>query len=175
MKNLEKISKSVYGKLDENSVVVYFTADLNNIPAFMCSPFCDGWFGSKSTKDLVAYIFEIIVGDFMLDSVMAFGDYDKTDEEDYDFEQSLKVYKEYKSMNDQRSKYLDKIVELYNANINKELSYIEFVKLLCSLEEYAPHIGIELYFESYSTPLDARHSENLSIETFDFEDLNDNF
>ena len=175
MKNLEQISKKVYGKLDENSAVVYYTADLNNIPAFMCSPFCDGWFGAKSTNDLVSYIFEVIIANFMLDSVMAFGDYDKTDEEDYDFEQSLKVYKEYKTMNNQRSKYLDKIVKLYYENINKELSYLEFVKLLCLLEEYAPYIGIELTFESYSTPLDARHSENLATGKFDFEDLNENF
>lgn len=175
MKNLEQIANKVYGKINENTIMVYYNADLNNIPGFMCSPFSDGWFGSNSTKELIDYIFNIIIADYMLDSVMAFGDFDKVDEEEYDFEKSYKTYIAYKTINSTRCENLEKLRMLYAQNIDKEITYFEFVKLLVALEECTPNLGVELYFESYSTPYEARHSENLATERFDFEDLNENF
>ena len=106
---------------------------------------------------------------------MAFGDFNNIDNEDFDFLQSIEIYKEYKTMNKHRTQAINTLVELYNSNINKELSYFELVKLLIAVEKFSPGAGIELEFESFSTPLEARHSRNLSNEKFDFENLRSNF
>ena len=175
MKKLDDIANAVYQNIEEDSIMVYYSADLNNIPSFMCSPFSDGWFSSKNTKDLVSYIFEIIIANYLLDSVMAFGDYDKIIEDDFDFKQSLKVYINNKTMNESRKVYIKKLEDLYFSNINQNLTYLEFVKLLIELEKCTPNVGIDLYFKSYSNPFEARHSDYLATEKFDLENLNSNF
>lgn len=175
MKKLEDIANKVYEKINEKSVVVHFTADLNDIAPFMCSPFNEGWFWANNTKDLVNYLFEIIIANYLINDVMAFGDFNNIDDEDFDFLQSIDIYKKYKTMNKQRTKSIDTLLDLYNSNINKDLSYFEFVKLLIDIEKYSPGTGIDSEFESYSTPLETRHSKNLNVVKFDFENLRNNF
>lgn len=175
MKKLEAIANKVYDQINEQSITVYFSADLNDIAPFMCSPFNEGWFWANNTKDLVNYVFEIIIANYLINDVMAFGDFNNIDNEDFDFLQSIEIYKEYKTMNKHRTQAINTLVELYNSNINKELSYFELVKLLIAVEKFSPGAGIELEFESFSTPLEARHSRNLSNEKFDFENLRSNF
>ena len=175
MKKLETIANKVYEEINEKSITVFFTADLNDIAPFMCSPFNEGWFWANDTKDLVNYVFEIIIANYLINDVMAFGDFNNIDNEDFDFLQSIEIYKEYKTMNQHRTKAIETLVDLYNSNINKELSYFEFVKLLVAIEKCSPGAGIDLEFESYSTPLETRHSNNLSVEKFDFENLRNNF
>ena len=158
MKNLEKIASKVYEDINVKSVTVYYNADLNDIAPFMCSPFNEGWFWA-----------------YLINDVMAFGDFNNINNEDFDFLKSVEIYKEYKTMNKQRTHAIKTLVDLYNTNINKKLSYFEFVELLISIEKCSPGAGIDLEFESFSTPLEARHSRNLNVEKFDFENLRKNF
>ena len=175
MKNLEKIASKVYENINEKSVTVYYNADLNDIAPFMCSPFNEGWFWADETKDLVNYVFEIIIANYLINDVMAFGDFNNINNEDFDFLKSIEIYKGYKTMNKQRTQAIETLVYLYNTNINKELSYFKFVELLISIEKCSPGAGIDLEFESFSTPLEARHSRNLNVDKFDFENLRNNF
>lgn len=129
MKKLEAIASKVYEEINEKSVTVYFNADLNDIAPFMCSPFNEGRFWLNNTKDLVNYIFEIIIANYLINDVMAFGDFN---------------------------------------NIDKELSYFNFVQLLIAIEKCTPGAGIDFEFESFSSPLETRHSRNLNVDKFDF-------
>lgn len=175
MKNLDQIEKNVYGDITEKSFIVYYNADLNDIAPFMCSPFSEGWFWANNTKDLVNYIFEIIIANYLINDVMAFGDFNNINDEDFDFLMSIEIYKEYKTVNKQRTKSISELVDLYTKNIDKELTYFEFVKLLINIEKCSPGAGIELILESYSTPLETRYSKNLNIEEFDFINLRNNY
>ena len=38
---------NVFGEINADTIVVYFKADLADVPPFMCSPFEDGWFWSS--------------------------------------------------------------------------------------------------------------------------------
>lgn len=175
MKNLDIIANKVYEEINEKSITVYYTADLNDIAPFMCSPFNEGWFWSNNINDLVNYIFEIIIANYLINDVMAFGDFNNVDNKDYDFLQSVEIYKEYKKMNKQRTQSINTLIDLYNTNTNKELSYLEFIKLLIAIEKCTPGAGIDLEFESFSSPLETRHSRNLTIDKFDYENLRNNF
>ena len=73
MVNLKNISNKVFGTLDERSVIVYYCADLNDISPTICSPFNEEWFWASNTKDLVNYIFEIIIANYLVNDVVAFG------------------------------------------------------------------------------------------------------
>lgn len=175
MKKLETIASKVYEEINEKSMTVYFNADLNDIAPFMCSPFNEGWFWANNTKDLVNYIFEIIIANYLINDVMAFGDFNNIDNEDFDFLKSIEIYKEYKTMNKQRTQSISALVDLYNSNIDKELSYFDFVQLLIAIEKCSPGAGIDLEFESFSSPLETRHSRNLNVDKFDFKNLRNNF
>lgn len=175
MKNLDLIASKVYQEINEKSIVVYYSVDLNDIAPFMCSPFNEGWFWSVKTKDIFNYIFEIIIANYLINDVMAFGDFNNIDNKDFDFLESVEVYKKYKNINKIRMQAIKNLEYLYNENLNKELSYFELVKLLVNIENCAPKVGINLIFESFSTPFEARHSKNLNVETFDYINFKNNF
>ena len=175
MNKLQEIANKVNGKLTNESIVVYYNVSLNDIPPFMCGPFVEEWFGSNESKDIIEYVFEIILANFLINDVMAFGDFNNIGDKDYDFIESTQIYKKYKTMHEHRRNGLNQLIDLYNNNINKELTYIEVLKLLIEVEKIAPNVGIEIVLESYISPLEARHSKRLMIEKFDFENLNNNF
>lgn len=175
MKDLETIACRVFSDINERSVMVHYKADLNDVAPFMCSPFNEEWFWSNEIQNIVNYVFEIIIADYLINDVMAFGDFNNVGNKDFDFLQSVEIYKKYKTMNNQRTESINRLVVLYNLNINKKLSYLELVKLLIEIEKCSPGAGIDLEFESFSSPLETRHSRNLSVEKFDYKNLRKNF
>lgn len=175
MKNLDLITSKVYGELSENSMMVYYSIDLNDIPPFMSSPFTDGWFWANNTNDLIKYVFEILIANYFINDVMAFRDFNNIGNKDYDFIEAFNIYKKYKNMNEKREQALNRILSLYEENINKELSYKELIKLFYELEEYLPYTGIEIVLESYLCPLETRHSKNLKEEKFNNRNLIENY
>ena len=64
MKNLKQIDSMVNKEMTEESVLIYFNVDLNDIAPFMCSPYAEGWLWADQIKILVEYsisIFYIII------------------------------------------------------------------------------------------------------------------
>lgn len=175
MKNFNEIVKKVNQEINEESITVYFQAELNEVAPFMCNAYDEGWLWSNETKNIVNYVFEIIITNFLVDSLMAFEDYDQIDMDNYDFLKAVDFYKECISMSKQKTIAYNKLVKLYNVNIDRNISYLELVKLFVELEKCCLKLGVYLEFESYSSPLEARHSEKLSIHKFDFKNLKNNF
>ena len=175
MKDLELITSKVYKDINQNDIMIFYTADLNDIPPFMCSPYSEGWFWSKNTKELFDYIFEVIIANYLINDVMSFRDFNNIGNKDYDFIESIKIYKQYKKMNEKRFQSLNKLLSLYEDNMNKEISYKDLVIMLYNIEEIIPYTGVELKFETYSCPLETRHSRNLKNDKFNFKNLNENY
>lgn len=175
MINVDLISKKVYQNINEESVVVYYNADLNDIPSFMCSPFSEGWFWSNEPNDLVKYIFEVIIAEYLVDDVMAFGDYNNVENIIFSFELAVDLYLKYKKITITRTENINKLKSLYKKYIDKKINYLDFLKLLIELENITPQVGVDLKFESYISPLEARHSNNLRTENFDFKKFENNF
>lgn len=175
MENLELITKNVYGEINEKSIVIFCRADLNDVAPFMCSPYTEDWFWSNSTNEIIKYIFEVIISNYLINDVMAFGDYNNIENQDFDFNKSIEIYKNYKNMNNERTNAVNKLIKIYKTNIDKELSYFELIRLLIDIETVVPNTGVNLEFDSFSSPLETRHSKNLKNTYFDFENLGKNF
>ena len=175
MKNLDLIIKNVNKEIEENTIMINYSIDLNDIPPFMCSPFLDGWFWSKNTNDIVKYTFEILIANYLLNDVMAFREFNNIGNKDYDFLESVDIYRRYKKMNEKREQSLNRVLEQYDMCIDQEISYKEMIKMFYVLEENLPYLGIELKVDTYSCPLETRHSKNLNTDKFDYNDLNNNY
>ena len=167
-----KYIPNVFGEMNNETKVVYFNSDLDNVPAFMCSPFDEGWFWSKSTKDLVQFVLEVIIPSYLVNDVMIFGD-GEIEEDEIDFHNAVNFYRDNKDLSNELKDSLNELEEVYN-NLS-EVSYLEMIKLFCRLESICSTLGIMLMLETYYSPIEARHSENLRNEKFDFESLLDNF
>lgn len=159
-------------KINDDTMMIYFTADLANVPPFMCSPFEDGWYYANNTADLIKYVLENIIATYLVNSTLVFSDLSYDDEE-ITLEKAINFYKNNNELDPNKLTNLDKFLEIFNSK--KEYSYEEMSKLFCILESMCMYFGIDLKIESYKTPYDARHSENLTSDRFDYENLDKNF
>lgn len=163
---------NVFGEINADTIVVYFKADLADVPPFMCSPFEDGWFWSNNTTDLIKYVLEDIIATYLVNSTLVFSDL-SFDDENITLESAIDFYKKNNELDSNRANILAKLLEI-DKNMG-EYSYIEMSKFFGELESMCMYFGIELRIENYRTPYDARHSENLLSERFNFEELDKNF
>ena len=106
---------------------------------------------------------------------MAFREFNNIGNKDYDFLESVDIYRRYKKMNEKREQSLNRVLEQYDMCIDQEISYKEMIKMFYVLEENLPYLGIELKVDTYSCPLETRHSKNLNTDKFDYNDLNNNY
>lgn len=162
---------NVFGEMNENTMVVYYSADLDNIPPFMCSPFDEGWFWSNNTKDLAKYVFEDIVATYLINGLMVYNELE-INEDDITFVNALKLCREYYKDDALKMQVLDKLNNLYYEN---SLSYVQMSKLFIEIERVCEYLGINIRLETYYTPYDVRHSKNLLSDKFDLDDLIKNF
>lgn len=167
-----KNSVNVFGDINDETIVVYFSVDLSDVPPFMCSPFEDGWFWSNNTSDLIKYVFEDIVATYLVNSTLVFSDL-SFDDENITLENAVDFYKKNNELDSNKITILDQFLEI-SKNISN-YSYAEMSKLFGKLESMCMYFGIELRLENFRTPYDARHSENLTSDRFDFEGLDKNF
>lgn len=174
MKNFETIIKKVKSEVNENTIVVYYNADLINVSPFMCSPFMEEWIYSSNINEIIDYLFEIVISNYIINELLLTTNFNSENLDEIDFIQAIDIYKKNKSINEIEENTLKELLYLYK-NTKRKLTYLEFVKVLVQLENSCEKIGISLYFESYSNPLDARHSKNLSTEKFNYIVLKENF
>lgn len=72
MTEIDKLYNSVSQKITDNTIMVSYVIDLLNIPSYMVSPFTEGWFWSGKTKDLINYTFDVLIANYLLNTILIY-------------------------------------------------------------------------------------------------------
>lgn len=171
MIDFKRINEAVKKDVTENSVMIAFSIDLNNVAPFMCSPFVEDWIWSEKTKDLNNYIYEVLIPTYLVNSIIAF-DNDDVEDKEYSFVEAISLYKE---NNKEKESEIKELEDMYNEYIDKEITYLEFIKMAIKLEGVLEKVSIEFKTRCYANPYETRFSSMLKTDRFDFEDLNKNY
>lgn len=171
MIDFKRINEAVKKDVTENSVMMAFSIDLNNVAPFMCSPFVEDWIWSEKTKDLNNYIYEVLIPTYLVNSIIAF-DIDDVEDKEYSFVEAISLYKE---NNKEKESEIKELEDMYNEYIDKEITYLEFIKMAIKLEGVLEKVSIEFKTRCYANPYETRFSSMLKTDRFDFEDLNKNY
>ena len=163
MKKLDLIVNNVFNEsnLNEDIMIIYYHVDLLTVPPFMESPFTEDCIWSDKTNDIIKYVFEIILSNYLINDIMLFGNFIYNNNEEYDFIKTLNIYKKYKTLDEDKNKIVDILEKLYYENIDKELNFKELVRLLFVLEDWCKLIGIDLFFEPFINPHHCRYSKRI--------------
>lgn len=172
MINFQKINELVKKDVTEKSIMLSFSIDLNNVAPFMCSPFVEDWIWSENTKDLINYIFEILIPTYLVNSLIASGDDEELEEKDYEFKEAIEIYR--KAHNDSLNS-INSLKAMYAKFFDKEIQYLDFIKMTIKLEEVLEKLSVDFKSRSYVNPYEARYSSMLKTDKFDFKNLNNNF
>lgn len=171
MIDFKRINEAVKKDVTENSVMMAFSIDLNNVAPFMCSPFVEDWIWSENTKDLSNYIYEVLIPTYLVNSIIAF-DNDDVEDKEYSFIEAVSLYRE---NNKEKESEIKELEDMYNEYIDKEITYLEFIKMAIKLEGVLEKVSIEFKTRCYANPYETRFSSMLKTDRFDFEDLNKNY
>ena len=171
MIDFERINEAVKKDVTEDSVMMAFSIDLNNVSPFMCSPFVEDWIWSENTKDLNNYIYEVLIPTYLVNSIIAF-DNDDVEDKEYSFIEAISLYRE---NNKEKELEIKELEDMYNEYSGKEITYLEFIKMAIKLEGVLEKVSIEFKTRCYANPYETRFSSMLKTDKFDFEDLNKNF
>lgn len=172
MINFQRINESVKKDVTEKTIMMSFSIDLNNIAPFMCSPFVEDWIWSEKTEDLTNYIYEVLIPTYLINSVIAFGENEQIEDKDYGFKEAIKIYRKENKNNQENIKKLE---TMYEEFINKEISYLDFIKMTIKLEEVLEILSIEFKTRCYANPYETRFSTMLKTDKFDYENLSRNY
>ena len=174
MKNLKLINQNIQKDVTENTVMVEFKIDINNVAPFMCSPYAESWIWSENIKDLNNYIFDLLIPEYLINVLMASGN--EIDDKEYSFEEAINMYKNSGYVaNKEMEESLNELVEMYNMYDEKESTYIEFIKMIIRLEEVLNILDIDFKAICYANPYEARFSNSLRTDKFDYKNLANNF
>lgn len=171
MIDFERINEAVKKDVTEDSVMMAFSIDLNNVAPFMCSPFVEDWIWSENTKDLNNYIYEVLIPTYLVNSIIVF-DNDDVEDKEYSFIEAISLYRE---NNKEKELEIKELEDMYNEYNGKEITYLEFIKMAIKLEGVLEKVSIEFKTRCYANPYETRFSSMLKTDRFDFEDLNKNF
>lgn len=171
MIDFERINEAVKKDVTEDSVMMAFSIDLNNVAPFMCSPFVEDWIWSENTKDLNNYIYEVLIPTYLVNSIIAF-DNDDIEDKEYSFIEAISLYRE---NNKEKELEIKELEDMYNKYSGKEITYLEFIKMAIKLEGVLEKVSIEFKTRCYANPYETRFSSMLKTDRFDFEDLNKNY
>lgn len=171
MIDFKRINEAVKKDVTENSVMMAFSIDLNNVAPFMCSPFVEDWIWSENTKDLNNYIYEVLIPTYLVNSIIAF-DNDDVEDKEYSFIEAISLYRE---NNKEKELEIKELEDMYNEYSGKEITYLEFIKMAIKLEGVLEKVSIEFKTRCYANPYETRFSSMLKTDRFDFEDLNKNY
>lgn len=157
MLDIKKIRSKVINKnnINEKTIIMYYQGDLLNIPPFMCSPFSEDWFWSNNFNDLSAYIFEMIISNYLIASISTLSETELADEK-YDFIKSCDLYKEMNNDKD-KNQVINNLLNIHEKYNTSTTDYFVFIKDLRIIEEELKKIDIYLQLESYISPLEIRH------------------
>ena len=90
MIDFKRINEAVKKDVTENSIMMAFSIDLNNVAPFMCSPFVEDWIWSEKTKDLNNYLYEVLIPTYLVNSIIAF-DNDDVEDKEYSFAETISL------------------------------------------------------------------------------------
>ena len=168
MIDFKRINEAVKKDVTENSVMMAFSIDLNNVAPFMCSPFVEDWIWSEKTKDLNNYIYEVLIPTYLVNSIIAF-DNDDVEDKEYSFAEAISLYRK---NNEEKESEIKELEDMHNEYSGKEITYLEFIKMAIKLEGVLEKVSIEFKTRCYANPYETRFSSMLKTDRFDFEDLN---
>ena len=171
MIDFKRINEAVKKDVTENSIMMAFSIDLNNVAPFMCSPFVEDWIWSEKTKDLNNYIYEVLIPTYLVNSIIAF-DNDDVEDKEYSFAEAISLYRK---NNEEKESEIKELEDMHNEYIGKEITYLEFIKMAIKLEGVLEKVSIEFKTRCYANPYETRFSSMLKTDRFDFEDLNKNY
>lgn len=171
MIDFKRINEAVKKDVTENSVMMAFSIDLNNVAPFMCSPFVEDWIWSEKTKDLNNYIYEVLIPTYLVNSIIAF-DNDDVEDKEYSFAEAISFYRK---NNEEKESEIKELEDMHNEYSGKEITYLEFIKMAIKLEGVLEKVSIEFKTRCYANPYETRFSSMLKTDRFDFEDLNKNY
>lgn len=171
MESLDLIDKNAHVKINENSIMVFYTIDVMNIPPFMCSPFIEDWIHSESIEDLCKYLFELLIPTYLINTL--FIEFDEIEDKYYSLKEAIFMHEKYN--NDKDDEALKELISIYDDIFNRKISYLEFTKLLINLESLLEKLNIDFHTEFYVNPFEARYSKNVKNRDFNYQDLGDNF
>lgn len=174
MKNLELINNNVHKEVNENSILIELMIDIENTSPFMCSPFFETWIWSNNTKDLNNYLYDLLIPEYLINVLIAYGI--ELENDYYSFDEAITVYKNsIDNISSEKINSLNILKSMYEKYIYKETTYLEFIKMLIKLERILLELEINFKTISYANPYEARYSKSLKTERFDFENLEKNF
>ena len=171
MIDFKRINEAVKKDVTENSIMMAFSIDLNNVAPFMCSPFVEDWIWSEKTKDLNNYIYEVLIPTYLVNSIIAF-DNDDVEDKEYSFAEAISLYRK---NNEEKESEIKELEDMYNEYSGKEITYLVFIKMAIKLEGVLEKVSIEFKTRCYANPYETRFSSMLKTDRFDFEDLNKNY
>lgn len=175
MKDLEIIYENVQKDITEKTVMMKFKIDITNVAPFMCSPFCEGWIWSEKISDLNNYIFDLLIPEYLINVLYAY-DSEQVEDKEYSFEESIGKYKESHYMeNKDVAEKIDELIQLYNKYVGQDCSYLEFIKMIIKLERVLEILEIDFEGICYVNPYEARFSNSLKTDKFDYNNLAKNF
>lgn len=168
-----EIINNVKKEIKEDTIMVSYKIDID-VPPFMCSPFSEEWIWSKRTLDLNKYIYEILIPEYLIDSVSVYND-DLIEDKQYSFDEAIELFKKSDKFSETMLKNISVLKDMYIMYRSLEITYVEFIKMLIKLEELLNSIGILFEFISYANPYEARTSNMLKTDKFDYINLQNNF
>ena len=173
MEDLKKIIANISKEVNEDSIMVEYTIDIDT-PPFMCSPYDENWIWSKNTIDLNRFIYDVLIPEYLINMTSVFNG-DIVEDKYYPYLEALELFKKSDKYSSNIDKHLDELSEMYDTYNDKEISYLEFIKMLIRLEKVLNHTGICFKPISYVNPYEARFSKMLKTNYFDYKNLEKNF
>ena len=173
MKDLKKIIANISKEVTEESIMVEYSIDID-IPPFMCSPYDENWIWSRNTIDLNKFIYNILIPEYFINMTTVFNG-DIVEDKYYSYLEAVDLFKKSDKYSTSLDTYLNELLGMYNNYNDREVSYLEFTKMLIDLENILNHVGILFKPISYANPYDARNSKMLKTNHFDYENLRSNF
>ena len=175
MKNLNLINENVQKEVTEKTVMVEFKIDINNVAPFMCSPFAESWIWSEDIRDLNNYIFELLIPEYLINVLMAY-DNENIEDKEYSFDEAIKMYESSKYVtSESMRKSIDELKLMYNRYVEINITYLEFIKMIIKLEKVLKILDIDFQGICYANPYEARFSNSLKTDKFDYDNLTNNF
>lgn len=163
------MEKIVNGKISENTHVISYVMDLLDVPPFMCSPFIEGWIWSDRPNEILKYIFDELISTYLINSLIFSKNYEVENDE-VTFIEAVNLYTDYI----EKSEQIMKLLEEYKL-VDNDLNYLDLLKSLINLSSVLKDLNIDFRTEAYFSPLEARRSNMLKTDKFDYLNLNANF
>lgn len=174
MNKIDLIFENVQKEITENTIMVEFAIDINNIAPFMCSPFIEGWIWSEKTTDLNSYLYQMLIPGYLINVLVAH-DSEIIDNRIYSFSEAVSLYLNSELMNNIRIDAINTLKQMYEDYNEKEITYLEFIKMVIKLEDVLIILDIDFKGICYVNPFEARFSNSLKTRKFDYVNLSNNF